>query len=52
MFKINNKDSPNEQLASQAEVLRQRPEKPDPKNLYKAQLTIISLVCKLLMCEA
>ena len=29
----NNKDSPNEQLASQAEAPRQRPEWPDPENI-------------------
>ena len=27
------KDSPNEQLAGQAEVPRQRPELPDPENI-------------------
>ena len=29
----NNKDSPNEQLAGQAEAPRQRPEWPDPENI-------------------
>ena len=29
----NNKDSPNEQLAGQAEAPRQRPEWPDPDNI-------------------